>query len=105
MLNLNVQSETAPDVVSIRFYDGKCTVSLADNIAQEADTESGRTYYRYDEVVFDLPDDRKEERADIMADFDGWWAYGAQDAENLPTLEERVTELEDIILDLIGGVI
>lgn len=57
-----------------------------------------QTMFVYDEVEFDLEAEREETAADIEADFDGWWEYGSQEDESMPTLEERISAIEDYLL-------
>ena len=94
-----VRSNTEPSAVQVEVLgDGSKHVRLADNI-QEIE-EDGQTLYQYDEAVFDLEAFREETAEDIEAEFEGWWEYGTQPEEPLPTLEERVAAIEDF---LIGG--
>lgn len=94
-----VKSNTEPSAVQVEVLgDGSKHVRLADNI-QEIE-EDGQTLYQYDEAVFDLEAFREETAEDIEKEFEGWWEYGTQPEEPLPTLEERVAAIEDY---LIGG--
>ena len=94
-----VRSNTEPSAVQVEVLgDGSKHVRLADNI-QEIE-EDGQTLYQYDEAVFDLEAFREETAEDIEEEFEGWWEYGTQPEEPLPTLEERVAAIEDF---LIGG--
>jgi hypothetical protein len=77
--------------------EGK-VVRLADNIRQEE--EDGQTVYTYDEVLFTMDPDRTETAEDIAEDFDAWWEFGSQPEEPEPTLEDRVSAIEEF---LIGG--
>lgn len=67
----------------------------------ETEAEEGQasqTMYRFDEVVFDLPEDRAGETVvSITTDFAAWWAFGSEDEEPV-TLEDRVAALEDMFL-------
>lgn len=78
--------------------DGTKSVRMAGNIREIE--EDGQAMYLYDEAVFELEDFRKETAEDIEEDFEGWWEYGTQPEEPMPTLEERVAAIEDY---LIGG--
>lgn len=72
---------------------------LADNV-QEIATDEGATY-EYDEVVFDLPDDREETVESIQAAFAAWWEFGQQEEEEA-TVESRLSALEDVIMEILG---
>lgn len=70
---------------------------LRDNITLQ-ETEDSQVY-RFDEVVFDLPADSGITAAEeIEANFADWWTYGSQPEEAIPSLEERVAMLEEVIL-------
>lgn len=84
--------------------------------------------YRFDEVVFDLPEDAMQEAAEIEADFEAWWEYGKEDhnttpdpevsdplpgsgimsmkemSEALKAMQEQNTMLEECILEMSGVV-
>ena len=79
--------------------DGGKIVRMAGEVSEIQ--EEGQTLYQYDEVVFELEPEREETAEDIQADFQGWWEYGSQEDEPMPTLEERVAMLEDYIIS--GG--
>ena len=72
-------------------------VRLADNI-EEIQIED-QTIYQYEEVTFNLPDDRQETTQSIAENFDEWWLYGQEEHEE-PTLEQRVSLLEDILMEM-----
>ena len=80
----------------------KTIVRMTDNVTsfEPEDGQISQTMYRYDEVVFDLPEDRSGETVtSIAADFDAWWEYGSED-EDPVTLESRIAALEDMFLAL-----
>lgn len=98
----NVQASQMPSRVLLeRLPDGSALVRLTDNVEAVA-TDEG-TAYRYDEVTFTLTADRKETAADIEAAFADWWAYGSEPDEPPATLEERVSNLEDMIMVMLEG--
>ena len=72
---------------------------LADNVVKTQD-EDGNDVFIYDEVVFVLDGDRKDSPAEYEADFDSWWEYGSTEDDPLPTLEERVSDLEMYIMGM-----
>lgn len=94
---------------------------------QQEDTP-GRKMYRFDEVVFMLPEDAPQEAAGIEADFAAWWEYGQEDrntqpdpdvsdplpdsgvmslkevTEALKQMQEQNTLLEECLLEMSGVV-
>lgn len=64
----------------------------------QTDEEPKQSLFKYDEVVFYLPDDREETAASIEESFADWWAYGSTDEDAEITLEDRVSALEEIFL-------
>lgn len=70
---------------------------LRDNITLQ-ETEDSQVY-RFDEVVFELQADSGiTTTEEIEANFSDWWTYGSQPEEAIPSLEERVAMLEEVIL-------
>lgn len=47
-----------------------------------------------------MPSDRTETIQTIETNFDSWWKFGQQEAEDEISLEQRVSDLEDIIISL-----
>ena len=92
----SAQSNVLPTDVILEECPDKTIVRLADNV--EEIQEDDQTLYQYDEVEFILPEDRQETRASIAEHFDEWWLYGQEDHTE-PTLEERVSLLEEIIME------
>lgn len=102
MLYNDTMSNVRPEKITIEtFQERSPIIILTNNIKMELD-ESGSEMFTYDMVTFDLPYDRNENVETISNNFDAWWAYGSQEEKEL-TLEERVSQLEDIIIELIGG--
>lgn len=102
MLYKNTESTTEPCAVLVeRLPDGTARVCLRDNIREE--TREDQTVYIYDEAVFTLDEGRKETADDIKANFAAWWAYGIAPEEPAPTMEERVSLIEETLLELFGG--
>ena len=100
MFYKNVQAGVEPSKVLLeRLPDGSANIRLADNITTVTDEEGTR--FQYDEVAFHLDVDRTETEQDIERDFDDWWEYGTQPEEEPPTLEQRVSDLEDAVLALL----
>ena len=101
MLYLKTLSSSTPAKVVIEMLpDGTKTVRLADNI-ETVESEEG-TAIQYDEVVFDLPEDRDDSVESITANFEAWWDFGQQETEEI-TLEQRVSDLEEALLALLEG--
>jgi len=98
MLLQNTKSTLEPSPVLMDETEEGKVVRLADNIRQEE--EDGQTVYTYDEVLFTMDPDRTETAEDIAEDFDAWWEFGSQPEEPEPTLEDRVSAIEEF---LIGG--
>lgn len=102
MVYLKTQASAEPEKVIIETLpDGKKTVRLA-GVAEAVETEEGGVSYVYDEVVFDLPEDRNETVQRITANFDAWWEFGQQESEEI-TLEQRVSDLEEALMALLEG--
>lgn len=100
MLIKDTKSSVQPSAVLMdENEDGSKTVRIAGEVTETE--EDGQTVYTYDEVLFTLESGRTETVEDIAADKADWWAYGSQEEEPLPTLEERVAMLEDFIIS--GG--
>lgn len=108
MLYYNVQSNEMPNKVEIdNLPDGNKIVRLHDRVFkvtemsyENENPDPGRSGYQYDEVVFHLPYDRDESVVSIEESFSDWWAYGEQATMTEPTatLEQRVSDLEDMLL-------
>ena len=66
------------------------------------DDEEPQEMVRYDEVVFDLPEDRKDEtKTSIEKSFTDWWGYGQSDpVDDTVTIEDRVTALEEMYMSM-----
>lgn len=101
MLLVDTKSASQPPRVTLEYPEGKTRVCLADNIKRVEDSEDGVGFV-YDEVVFFMPEDRTDTLAEIEANFAAWWEYGQVDIKE-PTLEDRVSDLEALILILTEG--
>ena len=101
MLYVKTQSSCAPAPVTIEnFPDGRRVVRMADHVTERTDDDG--TVYEYDEVVFDLPEDREETVQSVTANFAAWWAFGQQPVEKI-TLEQRVSDMEELLLGMTEG--
>ena len=102
----NTESTVRPGAVSMqRQPDDTVNVRLADNIREETreDEHGAQTVFIYDEAVFTLEEGRRETEADILENFAAWWAYAGEPQEEAPTVEERLTIIEDALMELFGG--
>ena len=102
MIYRNAEAGQSPERVTLERLPDKTIVRMTDNVTpfetEPKDSRQSQTMYRFDEVVFDLPDDRTGETVtSITADFDAWWKFGSADEEPV-TLETRITALEDMLL-------
>ncbi len=98
MLYTGTQAAQRPERVIVEtMEDGRQRVRMADNVREER-TDEG-TVCVYDEVLFTVPEDRRVTVESVAAEFAAWWEYGAQPEEEI-TLERRVRDLEEIIMDL-----
>ena len=105
--------EKPAKVVLTALPDGSTLVALHDNIKKITvkDIPGGEekpvtsTSYEYDETMFPLPYDRTDETVETVTEaFADWWAYGSDytGEDNSPTLEERVSNLENTMMDLMS---
>ena len=86
--------------MTVEHLPNKTTrVILTDNVVKTQD-EDGNDVFIYDEVVFVLDGERDDSPAEYEDDFDSWWEYGSAEDEPLPTLEERVSDLELYIMNM-----
>lgn len=101
MLYVKTLSSCVPAPVTIEnLPDGRHVVRMADHVAERADDDGA--VYEYDEVVFELPEDREETVQSVTANFAAWWEFGQQPVEEI-TLEQRVSDLEDLLLGMMEG--
>lgn len=102
MIVKTIAAESLDRVALTTLPDGTVMAALRDNVTEV--TEEDCTGYAYDEVIFPLPQDRaaEENAASVEAAFDDWWAYGAayECDEAVPTLEERVAALEELLMEV-----
>lgn len=106
MIYKNVEAREKPEKVSLESLPEKTVVRLRDNVtAFASDDDAKQEMQRYDEVVFDLPEDRKSEtKESIEKNFADWWTYGQTDPTNdVVTLEDRVTALEEMYMSMMEG--
>lgn len=103
----DTESAARPSAVAMqRQPDGTVNVRLADNVREEIrENESGeqQTMFVYDEAVFTMDADRRETEADILENFAAWWAFACEPPEEPPTVEERLSIVEDVLMELMGG--
>lgn len=96
----NAEAADKPRKVTIEHLpDGQNRVLLTDNI--QKDERDDGTIYTYEVVEFYLPDGQKATVKAITEEFATWWEYGQTPDDN-ETIEDRVSALEDLILDMLG---
>ena len=98
MLLHDTRSGSIPPRVILEELPEGQRVLLSSNVHQVEDEDS--ISYEYDEVIFLMPSDRTETIQTIETNFDSWWKFGQQEAEDEISLEQRVSDLEDIIISL-----
>lgn len=99
MLLKDTRSSEKPSVVAMdEREDGSKIVRIAGEVQEVK--EDGQTLYEYDEVVFTLEPGRTETVEDIQENLWEWWSFGSQEEESEPTLEERISAIEDFILEM-----
>lgn len=104
MIYRNAEAGQTPERVTLEKLPNKTIVRMTDNVTPfEPEAQEGQAVqimYRYDEVVFDLPEDRSGETViSITEDFAAWWEFGSEDDDPV-TLESRIAALEDMFLAL-----
>lgn len=74
----NAEAGYSPQKVTLEKLPGsKVIVRLADGITKEKQEDQTSMIYRFGEVVFTLPEDKKNMTAEeIENDFATWWEYG-----------------------------
>lgn len=90
----------------VALHDNIKKVAFANEFASEGGEVTTSTGYTYDEVMFPLPYDRVGEETvkTITASFADWWTYGVgyTGESNTPSLEDRVTDLENSLMALMS---
>lgn len=81
MIYLNVDADRKPDRVTVEQLPGGIrTIRLADNVEEYRQEDAkDRKMYRFDEVVFDLPENTQDTKEEIEENFAKWWEYGQKD--------------------------
>ena len=101
MLYRNAEQLTEPEKVRLEKLPESTLVRLRDNVRLEEkeDSEEIVQTYHFDEVVFELPEGSGISTAEeVEENFADWWTYGSQPEEETPSLEERISLLEEVIL-------
>ncbi len=80
--------------------NGYTDVFLHRNEFEEAD-EEGNTQYVAEEIYFQIEQSVTKEQ--IERDFEHYWVHKGDVKFVMPTTDDRVDELENIILMLLGG--
>ena len=106
MIYKDVEARKKPEKVLLEILPEKTVVRLRDNMTVfVSEDEAKQEMQRYDEAVFDLPEDRKSEtKESIEKNFADWWTYAATDPTNdTITLEDRVAALEEMYMSMMEG--
>lgn len=101
MIYKNAEAGEKPAKVVLENLPEKTIVRLTDNVTTfQTGEEIPQEMFRFDEVVFDLPDDRADETAEsIEANFSDWWEFGQADPEDeTVSLEDRIAALEEMYM-------
>lgn len=105
MLYNNVSCGENPPAVEVESLpDGSRRVILSRDFGEVTGPEGEGTSWQGQQVDFILPEGREETVTDIIGEFDLWWDYGAEwtPADTALTLEQRVSDVEDALLALMG---
>lgn len=100
MLYPKVESTIQPEHIIVGDYVNPKNVVLTRNVSEYIG-EDGTKFYQYGEVRFQLPYDREETIQSIEENFDDWWIYGEEGSKDDPSLEDRVTDLEELVISLL----
>ena len=100
MIYENVQSNSRPEPVVIEALpDGPQRIIISKDIS-EVQSE-GETLFQCNRAEFYAPDDRVLTVESVEENMDAWWAYASEEHVD-PTIDERVSVLEDVVSMLIG---
>lgn len=103
MLHTNVITGAMPEPVVVEELPdgGRRLVMSKDFTPFESEDGSGYVGNQADCL---LPAGREETAKEIAAESDAWWEYAAgyDPAKTAPSLEERVADIEEAVLALLG---
>lgn len=100
MLYPKVESTIQPEHVIVGDNVNPKNVVLTRNVSEYVD-EDGTKFYQYEEVRFQLPYDREETTQSVEENFNEWWIYGEEGTEDNISLEDRVPDLEELVISLL----
>ena len=103
MLHINVIAGSVPDAVVVEeLPDGGRRLVMSRDFAP-FESEDGTGYVGKQADCL-LPAGRQETIAEITAESDAWWEYAVSydPARADPSLEERVADIEEAVLALLG---
>lgn len=101
MILKNVQSNLRPELVKLEnLPDGQQRVIISENIS-EIEQEDG-ILYQYDVYEFSMPNGETATVESITENLEAWERYADEDHED-PTIEDRVSILEDVVALLMEG--
>ena len=92
-------ANTQPAAVVLEDLPNGRTRVILSKDAVLVEKEDG-SVWEYEEAAFYLPEGRTETVESITENFDAWWAYSEVDHSE-PTIEERVSAIEEFIMDLV----
>lgn len=103
MLLKETTGDVRPESVILEeLPDGRRIVRLTNAAIEKKNEDGSNGGYIYDEVVFDLPEDRADiqNAEDIAKNFEAWWAFGQEEQEEPMGLQEQIDMLAETILAL-----
>ena len=101
MILKSVQSNLRPELVKLEnLPDGQQRVIISENIS-EIEQEDG-ILYQYDVYEFSMPNGETATVESITENLEAWKRYADEDHED-PTIEDRVSILEDVVALLMEG--
>lgn len=103
MLYSNVMAAEQPEAVVIESLPGGTRRVVLSKDFSTVENEDGQSFV-FNQADFLLEPEREETKASIQERFDSWWEYAVgyrQDISAL-TVEQRLENVENAILDMMG---
>ena len=101
MILRDVESNVRPsEVVVENLPEGLQRVIISQDI-KEVEKEDGNVF-QYDVAEFYMPDGEVATVESIEENLEAWWQY-AEEEHEYPTIEDRVSILEDVVAWLLEG--
>lgn len=102
MILKDVQSNLRPELVKLEnLPDGQQRVIISENIS-EIKEEDGSILYKYDVAEFFIPEGETATVESIERNIDAWVVYASEDHQD-PSVEDRLSVLEDVVAMLMEG--